>query len=346
MNSGAEFRGACASDQTRRWRSPVAGALALAATTVLLAGCGSSSSSSSSSSSPSSSSSSSTSASTTASSPAAAAHPRPIPGVGSVSGGVPLTRASLHKLRRVAKGGGVAAHLGGLGKLPLTQAIAVVSSDVNHFWSTEFANSGIQWPAMQQVLVTSGPVSTGCSVRATIAPTDSWFLCDGQNGGTFYWTLPWIQQNIATDPGGVNLGFGVAEMWSYHILNLSGATAQLSSGALSKGQWAQQVVCLTGIYVRSLNQRKLFERGDQQAFDSFLGALSSVSGITAPDVTRQQLTSAFLAGFNSGTVSTCGLGSGGGSGGGGTGTQTQSATPSGTGSSPAPISPLPATTTS
>ena len=256
-----------------------------------------------------------------------------------------LSASSLHKLHRVAKGSGVSAHLAGLGRMPLTQAIQVVSGDVNHFWSSLFASSGVRWPAMQDVVVDSSPVQTQCSGRSTIAPADPWFLCDGQSGGTFYWTVPWIQQNIATDQGGVNLAFGMAEMWSYHILNLAGATAQLSSGQLPKGKWAQQVMCLTGIYARSLNQRQLFEKGDNQAVQSFLGALSSVAGIGAPDVTQEQLTSAFAAGFNSGAIGTCGLSTGGGNGS-GTDTQTQSQTQTnGGGTGPAPISPLPATTT-
>lgn len=316
----------------RPFRSRAVSLFTLGAALVALAGCGSSSSSSSAASS---------SATTTASSSAAAAaaDPKPIPGVKAPAGAVALSKASLHKIHRVAKGAGVSAHLAGLDGAPVTQQVQTLSGDINQFWSSLFAQAGIQWPAMQDVVVDSQPVQTQCSGRSTIGPTDPWFLCDGQNGGTFYWTIPWISQNIATDPGAVNLAFGMAEMWSYHILNLAGATAQLSSGQLSKGHWAQQVMCLTGIYARSLNQRQLFERGDQQAVQSFLAALSSVAGIGAPDVSQQQLSQAFAAGFNSGDLGSCGLSTGGG---GGTTSQTQT---NGGGTSPAPISPLPATTT-
>lgn len=225
---------------------------------------------------------------------------------------------TLAKLHRVAKGSGAQAHLGGLGKLQLSQAVQVVSTDINKFWSGQFASANIQWPTMQDVIVDSSSVSTQCQ-RATVGPTDPWYLCDSQSGGTFYWTIPWMQQNIATDQGGVNLAFNMAELWSFHILNLVGATSQLQSGKLSKAQWAQAASCVTGVYVRSLSDRKQFEQGDQQTATQFIQTLSSVGGIGAPDVSSQQLRQAFLTGFNSGQASGCGIGSGGGGGNGGGG---------------------------
>ena len=319
--------------------------VALVVAMAVLAGCGSSSSSSSSAST-SSSSSSSTASSTSSAAAAVKANPKPIPGVKSPAGAVALSKSSVHKLAKVPRGSGASAHLAGLDNAPVTQQIQTLSGDINHFWSSLFAKGGVQWPPMQDVVVASQAVQTQCSGRATVAPTDPWFLCDGSGGGTFYWTVPWIQQNIATDQGGVSLAFNMAEMYGFHVLNLAGATAQLSSGQLPKGQWAQQAMCLTGLYVRTIRDRQLFEKGDQQAVQSFLSGLSSVSGIGAPDVSAPQLQQAFLAGFKSGDVSTCGLSFGGGGTGGGTATQTQTATQtSGGQTSPAPISPLPATTT-
>lgn len=283
---------------------------------VALAGCGSSSSSSTTS----------TGSSTTSSASAAAAHPRPIPAVAAKSGATKPDSGTLAKLHPVAKGSGAQAHLGGLGKLQLSQAVQVVSGDINKFWSGQFANANVQWPPMQDVIVDQSAVSTQCQ-RSTVAPTDPWYLCDGQNGGTFYWTIPWMQQNIDTDQGGVNLAFNMAELWSFHILNVVGATSQLQSGSLSKAQWAEGAVCLTGIYVRSLSDRKLFEQGDAQTANQFVQSLSSVAGIGSPDVSSQQLQQAFSTGFNSGQPSGCGIGGGGGGGSGtGTGTGTAPAT--------------------
>jgi hypothetical protein len=135
-----------------------------------------------------------------------------------------------------------------------------------------------------------------------------------------------MQQNIDTDTGGVNLAFNMSELWSIHILDIVGATQQMESGSLPKGQWAQSLICLTGVYVYSLNERKLFETGDQQSVTSFEQALTSVVGIGSPDVTQQQLVSAFQAGSQSGSPSTCGVGSSNSSSsstrGGGTGTTT------------------------
>jgi predicted metalloprotease len=297
-------------------------ACAAGAVILALAGCGSSSSSSSTTS---------TSSSATATSSASAAAavkatPKPIPGTASPASATPVAKAKLTKLRKVTKSAGNGAHLAGLGKLSLTQAVQEVSGDLNSFWSQEFASSGVQWPAMQDVIVDSSAVQTQCSGRATVAPTDPWYLCDSPSGGIFYWTIPWMQQNIDTDAGGVNLAFNMAELWSFHILNLFGFTSQLQSGSEPAADWAQQAVCLTGVYVYSLNQRKLFEQGDEQTVNTFITSLSAVNGITSPDVTGQQLQQAFVAGFNSGTPSTCDVGSSSSASGSGTAT-TASPTP-------------------
>lgn len=303
---------------------------------VAVTGCGGSSASSSSTAS----SSPSTTTSTASTAAAVKADPKPILAVASPAGAVPASKAKLTKLHVVkkAKNG---AHLAGLGKLSLTQATEEVSGDLNSFWSQEFASSGVQWPQMQQVIVDSSPVQTQCSARATVAPTDPWYLCDGSaSGGTFFWTIPWMQQNIATDAGGVNLAFNMAEMWSFHILNLFGFTTQMQQGAEPKAAWAEQAVCLTGVYVHSLSQRQLFEQGDQQTADNFITSLSAVAGITSPDVTSQQLQQTFVAGYNSGAPSTCQVGGGGG--GGGTSTTSTAPAPSpgtstGTGTGPTTI---------
>jgi hypothetical protein len=138
------------------------------------------------------------------------------------------------------------------------------------------------------------------------------FLCFGPNlPYTFYWPLTHIQQRIDTDPGGVNLAFNMAEMWSFLVQQVLGTSQQLANGQMTKGQWADQTLCLTGIYVRSLSDRKLFEQGDQQAVQSFESALATVNGITAPDVSQQSLEQAFVTGFNSGSPGTCGVQGGG-----------------------------------
>jgi hypothetical protein len=296
-----------------------------AALAIAVAGCGSSSSSSSATA---------TAApvKTTSKATAVVAHPRTIPGVASPKNAIPASTAGLKKLAVVPKGAGFSPHLAGLGKLPLTQAIQEVSGDLNHFWSSEFANSSVRWPQVQDVVVASSPVQTQCSDRPSVAPTDPMYLCWGQNlPYTFYWPVTFMQQRIATDAGGVNLAFTIAEMWSFLIQNLVGTSQQLANGQMTKGQWAQQTLCLTGIYVRSLNDRKLFEQGDQKAFDSFMSALVNVNGITAPDVSPQQLQQAFVAGFNSGSPGTC--------------VQGGSGTPTTTTTTPTPSPGLPGTTT-
>lgn len=182
-----------------------------------------------------------------------------------------------------------------------------VAADLNTFWSGEFAKSNIQWPAMSEVLISSGTAHTSCSAQPAITTSDPWYLCEGQSGkgGTFYWPLAWMDQNIDTDSGRLHLSLGMAELWSLHVQNLLGETKQMQQGSLSKGAWAQQTACLTGIYASSLNTRNLLEQADRNPLGAFAGMMFNVSGVTAPNVTSSQLFEAFVNGFDSGDPSSC-----------------------------------------
>jgi predicted metalloprotease len=216
------------------------------------------------------------------------------------------TPADFKRLVRVHRRSGLSAHIIGLDNAPLSQAIQTLSNDLNQFWSGEFASSGVSWPPVKDVFVQSAPVQTGCAGgRASVGPSDPWYLCDGAGGVTFYWTLPWIQHNIATDPGNANLAINMAELWSFHVQNLFGFTRRLRQGKLSKGAWAEQTVCLTGVYVASLNNRQLLEQADVRTLGSFVDALASVNGIGSPDVNPLQLRQAFGAGLSGGQPGAC-----------------------------------------
>jgi predicted metalloprotease len=310
LRRAASRTGALRGGHRRRAIVPAV-AVALAAA---VAGCGSSSSSSSSSS---------TTTSTATTATAGTAHLIVIHGAASPAGAVKPSTAALAKLVHVNKGSGTAAHIQGLSNLPLQQQISTLDGDINSFWSKLFAQSGVQWPQAQEAFVTNQPVQTQCSSKPTIAPTDPWFLCDP----VFYWPLPWMQQNIQPN-GDVFLAFSVAIFWSFHVQNVLGFTQALQQGQMSKAQWANQTLCLTGLYIRTIGQRNLFEQGDTQAANQFLTSLQGVNGISAPDVTNQSLTQAFVAGYNGGDPATCGVGNGGGGGGGGGGGTTPTTTPS------------------
>jgi predicted metalloprotease len=299
-------------------RSAVAPAVALGLVAVL-AGCGSSSSSSSSRS----------SSSTSSTATAATAHLIVIHGTPSPAGAVKASPAALTKLIHVSKGSGIAPHIQGLSNLPLQQQVSTLDGDINAFWSKVFAQSNVQWPQAEEAFVTSQPVQTQCSSNPTIGPNDPWYLCDP----VFYYPLPWMQQNIAPK-GDVFLAFSVAIFWSFHVQNVLGFTQALQQGQLSKAQWANQTLCLTGLYIRTIDQRNLFEQGDTQAANQFLASLQGVNGITAPDVSNQSLTQAFVAGYNSGDPATCGISSGGGGGGATTPTTTPTPTPTPTPTTP------------
>ena len=76
---------------------------------------------------------------------------------------------------------------------------------------------------------------TARTTRRSVA-TDPWRLCDTPSGGTFYFPLTWVGQNVATDQGGVNLLLGMAELWSNHVENLLGVTQAAQSGKIHAGR--------------------------------------------------------------------------------------------------------------
>jgi predicted metalloprotease len=279
----------------------------------LIAGCGGSSSSSSTTS---------TASSTTHTTSAVAAHLVVIRGVASAPGAAKPTTAALIKLKPVPKASGIAPRISGLSTLPLQQQLSTLDGDLNSFWGQVFAKSNIQWPQAQEAFVSSAPVQTPCTNKPTIAPTDPWLLCQS----TFYWTLPWIQQNIAPK-GDVVLAFDVGLFWSLHVQDVLGFTQALEQGQLSKAQYAAQTVCLTGVWVRTIGQRNLFEQGDTQTLQGIIDTLQGVDGIGPPDVTQQQLASAFATGYHNGAPGQCAPSS---SGGGSSTTTTSTTTPTST----------------
>jgi hypothetical protein len=313
MNSGQSHRFAVRRFRRARFLS-AASLLGAGALAVGIAGCGSSSKSSTSSSS-----SSSASASNTAK-----AHPSVVPAAASPSGAKPLT--SLKQLPKVPRGTSLAPHIVGFSNVPIATVIPTISADINQFWSGLAAKNNIQWPQVTEQLVQTSPASTQCSSNPTVQPTDPIFICAAapSSGAStaIYWTVPFMQQKVDTDPGRVNLAFTMAMIWSFQVQNATGALQALQSNQMSKGDFAQENVCLTGVYVNSLNNRKMFEQGDSTAVQTFLNNLTQTFGIGSPDVTPQQLQQAFITGFNGGDPSKCA------SGGGGTPTTTSPTTPS------------------
>ncbi len=302
----------------RRAKFTVSSLVVASAFAVALAGCGSSSSSST------------TSTSTTSSTTqAAASKATVVKGTPSPAGAVAPSKAGLAKLKPVPKGVRFSPHLKGLDNVPITQAIPVLSGDMNAFWSQEFANSGVQWPTVQDVLVQTSPASTQCSDHPTVAPTDPMLLCYGPPA-TFFWTIPWMQQNVDTDAANVNLLLGMASMYGYAVQDLFGVYKQVQAGQVTNGQVEQQDLCLAGIYARSVDQRGLFESADINTVNKWLSSLQGDS--SSGGATAQQLQQAFVAGYNSGMPSTCGV-----QGGGGTPTTPTTTTPT---------TPTPTTTTS
>ncbi len=273
----------------------VAGPSVVAA--LALAACGSSSSSNSSSST--------TTAKTT--SAAVAAKGTPVRGVASPKGAVSPKSVTLAKL--VAVHQGLSARLKGLDNVPIAQAIPTLSGDLNQFWSQEFAKSGVQWPTSQDVLVQGSSVQTPCSSHPTVAPTDPMLVCAGTQTAYFYWTVPWMQQNVDTDPGGVTLALAMAGQYAFDVQDLFSQATSSNGGQLSLAQQEQQNICLTGIYAKSVNDRGLIEQADLTAFKGWLNTING--GSDAGAATNQQLTQAFAAGYNSGMPSSCGVGSSG-----------------------------------
>jgi predicted metalloprotease len=244
--------------------------------------------------------------------------------------------ATLAALPKAGKG--VITQIQGVAGQPLSTQITVVDGDINSFWGGLFNKAGLQWPAMRQSLVSSGTANAAdCQGDTTITATDPWRLCDSPSGGTFYFPLTWVGQNVATDEAGVNLLLGTAELWSNHVENLLGVTQAAENGQITPADYAEINVCLTGVYAYSVNERQLFQAGDQQTFQNWYQGMSpEFTDVSANDVSTQQLQQAFAAGLKSGSPSTCLPSKGGGGGGGGTTSQTGTQTAPQTGTQPAP----------
>ncbi len=259
---------------------------------VLAAGCGSSKSTKTSS----------ATASAQTTTKAAAAHLRTVPGVPAPAGARQATPSSVKLLPSVPKPSGPTAHIKGLSGQPVAVQVSALDGDLNQFWSKAFAGSKYKWPQTQEAIVQNAPISTNCSAKPTIAPTDPPLLCNH----VFFWTVPWIQQNV-NPQGGVALTFTASILWSLYAEDNLGNTSALQSGQVTKAQYGNQSLCFTGLYFRTLGARSLFETGDSQLASKFLGSLGGVDQITAPDVTPQSLTKAFEDGYHGGSFSSCSL---------------------------------------
>ena len=229
-----------------------------------------------------------------------------VAGVASPSGAAKPKNGDLGQLSRVSLG--ISPHIKGIDNVPITQAIPALSGDLNQFWSQEFANSGVQWPTVQEQLVQSQPVQTACG--KPIAPTDPAQLCDTSTAAVFYWTVPWMQQNVDTDPGGANLAVNMAYMYGLLVQDLFGFTKQVQSGQLSVSQYEEQSFCLSGVYARSLDNRRLLEQADFTTINGWLKAIAPRPAPGSGQATGQQIASAFVAGFQSGAPSACGVSGG------------------------------------
>jgi predicted metalloprotease len=294
------------------------------ATLALAVGCGSSSHSTSTSTSSASTSSSASGSTTTgqttsastsagASASAGSAKTTDVKGIASTGTEAPA-KATLAALPKASQG--LTPHIQGVSGQPLAQQITTIDNNIDSFWGQLFNKAGLQWPSMQQAIIANSPMQTSdCGNSGSIAPTDPWRLCDSSNGGTFYFPLTWISQNVATDQGGVNLLLGMAELWSNHVENLLGITSAAENGKISPAAYAEINVCLAGVYTYSINEQKLFEAGDQQTFQNWYSTMSpEFTDVSPQNVSTQQLQQAFNAGFQSGNPGTC-LGSNGSGGG-------------------------------
>ncbi len=293
------------------------------ATASAAAGCGGSLSSASTSAS------SSASASSTTSAAAAVAVEGTVRGVASPAGARSLSKAGLAALGHVARGAGVSGNITGFAGLPIQKAIPAIAGDINTFWSRIAANSKVAWPGLREVMIFSGSVKTACSGMPKVSATDRIFICaappNGSQPTVMYWPVPFIEQHIDLDPGRVFLSFTMAMVWGYQVQNVVGAVQALQQGAITKGQFAQENVCLTAVYVNSINNRRMFQQGDSPAIQTFFNKLTGTFGITSPDVTVKQLQAAFLTGFKTGSPGACQQLAPGASGGGG-GSTTPSST--------------------
>jgi predicted metalloprotease len=226
---------------------------------------------------------------------AAAAQPKAI---GAAVPGSKGTTADLAKLPAAPEPSEVKTKIKGVSDKSTAQALDILDQDLFNFWGAMFTQAKLEWPAMKTLTVTKKPAATDCKTQ--VGPDDPPALC----GDTFYWGITWFEQNIAP-LGDAAVGIEVSIFWSLHVQDLLGFTKALSDGKMSKADYGNQTLCLSGLWAHSVNERKFFEKGDAEEVIAQIQNISSIDSIKAPDITPESLGNAFAAGLDSGSPRTC-----------------------------------------
>jgi predicted metalloprotease len=234
-------------------------------------------------------------------------------------GGMGVVGLVIYLLVSVLGGGGGGGGMPALNNAPssaggsaeLKDFVTFVVNDVEDSWKQEFASAGQQWQDAPLVLY-SGFTQTACGGGS--AQSGPFYCPADQN---VYLDMSFFQElrDRFGAPGDFAQAYVIAHEVGHHVQTLLGISPSGSNESSVRHEL--QADCLAGVWGHSAQQRGLLESGDvQEGLDAAAAVgddrLQREAGQRVnPDAfthgSSQQRTDAFNTGFESGSVSDCGV---------------------------------------
>jgi predicted metalloprotease len=234
-------------------------------------------------------------------------------------GGMGVVGLVIYLLVSVLGGGGSGGGMPALNDAPssaggtdeLKDFVTFVVNDVEDSWKQSFASSGRQWQDAPLVLYT-GFTQTACGGGSAQSGP---FYCPGDQ--KVYLDLSFFQElrDRFGAPGDFAQAYVIAHEVGHHVQTLLGISPSGSNASSVRHEL--QADCLAGVWGHSAQQRGLLESGDVPAGLDAAAAVGDdrlqrqAGQRVDPDSfthgSSEERTDAFNTGFESGSVSDCGV---------------------------------------
>lgn len=215
-----------------------------------------------------------------------------IPPAAASAAGKPLTVRLLAKLPPEHRPSGSQPHLVGLTG-SLSDQLLTIAGDAGAFWQKQASTVGAQIPPTTVTVVDQTPATCGTQ---TIATGDPDYYCFLNN--TVLLTLAYINKYYVPI-GNVAVAEDVGELYGLHVLEVLGLYKLLDAHKLTHVEIWRAGACMSGAWMYTVYQRKLFSPGDLQALGKLFASYAG-NGTTAQD-----WVTSFDTGFQTGDPSKC-----------------------------------------
>jgi predicted metalloprotease len=201
----------------------------------------------------------------------------------------------------------------------MEQFLTAVTKDVDGYWSSAFAESGLPEPRVSYVWIPAGQtVASACGDgQATVGDTAALY-CAGDDtiyisqkfAGDIYrgaldQALPGSAQGYGRTAGDFAVAYIVAHEYGHQVQNELGL-AQEEGGQVPTMALELQADCYAGTWAKSAYEEDRLEEGDvQEALDAALAVGDFDTGSPSHHGTPEQRKEAWNSGFESGDPSSC-----------------------------------------